>query len=213
VAVLAYAVFVVSGLMVTGLRSKHLPRKDVAVDWMEEKKDIEVRAKPDGIWTWVYEYVKGPAIIKFEANDAKWKYASNKQCTADGDLRSMVCTQNCIVPGAPVGALVAKIGGGTAGTRDGRVFVVGRMCIVEIDQNTSGPILLTMNDELTGMANHEDSVKVSIYFKRTEVSSAQSQTVLAETSTATSVPRVQLGTPGSPVPSSSDAAIPVADKK
>jgi hypothetical protein len=212
VIITAYALFVVAALVLVGIRSRHQARRDAAVDWME-KKDIEISAKPSGTWTWVYEYIKGPALIKFEASDAQWKYASNKQCTADGDLRSMVNTQNCIVPGAPIGALVAKIGGGTAGTKDGRVFVVGQMCIVEIDQNTSGPILLTMNDELTGMANHEGSIKVSIYLKRLEVPPSQSQPIVAVPAPVVNAPVVQPGTAGSSGPVSSGASGPIVDKK
>lgn len=220
--VTAYVLFVVSGIAVLGGRSTHQINGEVFVDWMEEKKDIVIKANPGGVWTWAYEYVKGPAMIKIEAvevedsgkkKDALWKYGPSNQCTADGDLRSMVNIQNCILPGAPVGALIAKIGGGTAGTKDGKLFVVGRMSIIEIDQNTSGPILLTMNDELTAMANHDGSIKVTIRLKRLEIPPPQPQIPGQSAGPLSNAPPAPDASVNSSAPVKSAPVGPIADKK
>jgi hypothetical protein len=140
------------------------PAKESSMGWAEEKDQIEVKAKPDGTWTWAYDYVKGPALIKFEAT-GEWRYSPAKECSADGDLNSMISAKNCILPDAPVGALIVKIGGSTAGAKDGKLFLAGREGLVEIDQGTSGPIFLTINDELTGMSDNDGVIKVKISLK------------------------------------------------
>src|SRR5688572_17609013 len=93
--------------------------------------DVVVTAKPQGLWTLVHEYVQGPALIKVQSiqPDAKWHYSSANECTADGDVMSMISTQSCLLKGASVGALIAKVGGSTAGTTDGTIFLAGATCI------------------------------------------------------------------------------------
>lgn len=118
------------------------------------------------MWTWAYEWIEGPALIRFEA-EGKWQYSpASRECTADGDLNAMICARNCLMADAPVGALLAKIGGSTAGARDGKVFLVGRKAVISIDPNTSGPIMLSINDELTGMSDNSGTVKVKIFVKQ-----------------------------------------------
>jgi len=134
------------------------------MDWPVQFEK-EVAANPKGIWSLVSEYVRGPALIKIEADDAKWKYSKADECTADGDLLSTISTQACILQGAPVGALIGKIGGSTAGTGDGTLFVVGRICIIELDASKRGPLYLTINDELTGLGNNDQKLKVKIFIK------------------------------------------------
>jgi hypothetical protein len=128
----------------------------------------EVPAKPTGLWTLVAEYVRGPALVKVEAAlDGQWNYSEATACAADGDLLSLISPQTCLLRGAPVGALIGKIGGSTAGTTDGTLFLVGRSCVYELDQSKRGPLYLTINDELTGMANNSGKLGVTISIKPT----------------------------------------------
>ena len=88
-----------------------------------ELDPVVVNAKGDGLWTWAYEWLDGP-LIKFQA-EGVWRYSQAlNECTADGDLNALICSSRCVLPVAPVGALLAKIGGSTAGTKDGKVFLV-----------------------------------------------------------------------------------------
>jgi hypothetical protein len=133
--------------------------------WAEVFK-VEVSAKPQGLWTLVAEYVCGPVLVKIEAApDGQWNYSETGACTADGDLLSLISPQTCLLRGAPVGALIAKICGSTAGTSDGTMFLVGRSCIYEVDQTKRGPLYLTINDELTGMANNHGKLAVTVSIK------------------------------------------------
>jgi hypothetical protein len=70
-----------------------------------------------------------------------------------------------MVPGAPIGALVAKIGGSSADKPDASkqtVFAVGSECVVVLDGKSSGTLFLTMNDEPTQFAGHDGAIQIEI---------------------------------------------------
>ena len=140
-------------------------KKGDAMDWAEVKSDIAIEARADGAWTVAWDYVKGPALIKIEAGDDTWEYAPGKKCSANGDLNSMLSAQNTVLPTAPVGSMIGKVGGSTAGFKDGRLFVCGKLCMLEIDPSASGPVFLNINDELTGMQNNQGTIKVKMSIK------------------------------------------------
>jgi hypothetical protein len=141
--------------------------KGDAMDWAEVKSDISIEARMDGAWTVAWSYVKGPALMQIEASDETWEYAPGKKCSANGDLISMLSAQDTVLPAAPVGSMIGKIGGSTVGFKDGRLFVCGKLCMIEIDQSTSGPVFLNINDELTGMQNNKGTIKVKMSIKPT----------------------------------------------
>ena len=157
-----YAVAVIAFAAYINLNPAAAPPKGGTMIWSEEKDDIKVLAKPTGAWTWAFDYVKGPALIRIEANDGKWSYAKAKECGPDGELNTLVASANLILPGAPLGALLVKIGGSTAGVNDGLVHVAGSKALIAIDDKTSGPIFLTINDELTGLADNSGELKVKL---------------------------------------------------
>jgi hypothetical protein len=68
--------------------------------------------------------------------------------------------------GEPVGALIVKIGGSTAGVADGVVRVAGSSAVIQIDDKTSGPVFLTINDELTGLSDNSGELRVKIFASR-----------------------------------------------
>lgn len=138
------------------------PTKVETMTWAEIKDGITVPAKPAGIWTWALDYVKGPALIQIEAT-GDWSYTSSKKkCGPDGDLNAFMRPDSTILPGAPVGALIVKIGGSTAGANDGSVHIAGSRGLVQIDDKISGPVFLTINDELSGLADNDGQLTVKI---------------------------------------------------
>jgi hypothetical protein len=177
---------------------RHLP-KGGFMNWTEVKDNVEVKAKPDGIWTLVHEYVRSPALVEIEANNDEWEYAPGKKCSANGDLGSTLRPQDTILPSAPVGALIAKVGGSTAGTTDGRLFVVGKKALLQLDQNTSGPLFLTINDQLSGLQNNDGSIKAKI-----------SIVYVPQVSSAVPVPPISQPSGTTPVPGAPIAGPPIA---
>lgn len=129
--------------------------------WSVVKDNIMVPARPRGIWTWVFDYVKGPALIKIEAS-GDWSYSGARQCGPDGDLNALVSGRSTILSAAPVGALLVKVGGSTAGVSDGVVRVAGSSAIVQIDDKGGGPIFLTINDQLTGLSDNDGELQVKL---------------------------------------------------
>ncbi|MEO8076572.1 MAG: LecA/PA-IL family lectin [Acidobacteriota bacterium] len=138
------------------------PAKGIDMEW-SQVQDVTVPAKPTGIWTWAVDYVKGPARILIEATaGGSWSYSPGRACGPDGDLTALTSAGATLLPSAPTGALLAKIGGSTAGAADGTVRVAGSKVYFEIDSTVNGPILLTVNDEPGGMSDNSGELKVKI---------------------------------------------------
>lgn len=156
------ALVMAAGAALAYRQSSH-EAKRMADDWVVLKDNVKVKARPDGVWTLALEWVNGPAVLKFEAGGEEWFYAEpdSSKATADGHLASLLAPKNCLLPTAPVGALIGKIGGSSAGAADGTVFVVGKFCLIEIDKS-KGPVYLTINDELTGFGNNRGEISVKI---------------------------------------------------
>jgi hypothetical protein len=131
-------------------------------------KCTSVPAKPGGLWTAVYEFITGAGAValRFRA-EGEWSYAPKRKCGPDG-ARNLGLPQDVMVPGAPLGALVAKIGGSSADKPDASkqtVFVVGSECVVVLDGKdgkSSGTLFLTMNDEPTQFAGHDGEMQIEI---------------------------------------------------
>lgn len=127
------------------------------------KKSVDVAAKPNGVWTFVDSIWTTPVRIVFEAQNQRWKYSPVHDCTADGDLQSLIDSARTILGAGPVGALIAKIGGSSAGVNDGVcLFLVGQYCAVETKPEWKGPLFLTINDELNGLENNGGTIVVDV---------------------------------------------------
>ena len=149
------------------------------------EKDIP--ARPDhGNWTLALDYIDANKRMKFVVEDQrdtppagqgqqqgagpqrepnKWSYAQGKTCAADGDPKAPVNPANCLITDAPPGALIAKVGGSTAGkVSDGlKSFVVGSLCVYDTDANTKGVVYLTMNADPMGLSERSGFIRVRIY--------------------------------------------------
>jgi hypothetical protein len=122
---------------------------------------IQVRARPDGIWTLALQYVPPKMLLCFRANGT-WNYSMTGRCGPDGDLTSLLSRTQLQVATAPVGALIGKIGGSTAGWNDGTQFLIGTTCVYRVPDGVDGALYLTINDEYTGMRNNGGDVAVEI---------------------------------------------------
>ncbi len=125
-------------------------------------KTDKVLAKPNGIWTLVCEYLKGPAKLRIEATGA-WDYSPTKSCGPDG-ARSAGFLADALIASAPLGALIGKIGGSPAEKPDSRCmpFVAGSYAVVILDDKTEGALYFTMNDQVSHFDEHDKAVTISI---------------------------------------------------
>ena len=154
------AVVVVVAIGMAKWRPATPPLKGTEMTW-SNVVEMTVSAKPSGVWTWAVERIKGPARILIEAQGS-WSYSPGNNCGPDGHLDSLLSTESAIMPKAPIGALLVKVGGSTAGTGDGTIRVAGSKIYFEIDKTISAPILLTINDELGGLSDNAGELKVKI---------------------------------------------------
>jgi hypothetical protein len=65
-----------------------------------------------------------------------WRYSPSRGCGPDGDLNALV--------------------------GDGVVRVAGSYAVVQLDDQASGPIFLTINDELTGLSDNDGQLQVKL---------------------------------------------------
>jgi hypothetical protein len=140
-------------------------RKPMTTLWKETTTGITIPARPKGIWTLAHDFVEGPAVIKVEAVGT-WSYTPGVACEADGDLNGLLNGGALLVPGAPVGSLVAKVGGSSAGDTDGVVRVIGQVGYITLDAKTSGPVFLTINDDKTGLRDNAGQLTVTISIRK-----------------------------------------------
>jgi hypothetical protein len=121
-------------------------------------------AKSIGLWTQVIDYIEGPTRLRFKAS-GKWTYAEGRETGPEGD-RNLGFPQDVLLPGAPLGALVGKIGGSSADKPDPTkqtVFAVGTDCVISVDEKTKGTLFLTMNDEPSQFDGHDGEIKVEVW--------------------------------------------------
>jgi hypothetical protein len=144
-------------------------------------KDQQKVPDPQGVqWTRVLDCAPAGKLIKIEvvvnpnANPAipgSWKpdgFAVD--CSADGDFTAAQTRPNPVLPGVPIGALIARIGGSTSdqvsdasATPTRILFSVGRFCVMLVPQTPTGALFLGVNDrpELMGKIQGQLIVNVS----------------------------------------------------
>src|SRR5262249_21201139 len=107
----------------------------MAAPTWQNPRDVLVEAKlAHGYWTLALDYLDHGTRLRFEVNDApsEWKYGDTT-CSADGANAILLNSANTLLPEAPPGALIAKIGGSRVGKKDGvTTFVVGSFCVIEL---------------------------------------------------------------------------------
>lgn len=106
-----------------------------------------VPAGGKAIWTCVDGFLQGPLRIEITAS-GQWSFSNwAGQCGPDGVRSPLIDADKLINKKAPVGALVAKLGGGIAGVDDGDLFVVGSFGVIVIGKDKCGPLYLAINDD------------------------------------------------------------------
>lgn len=147
--------------------------------WRSLVSELEIPAKPDGIWTRVLDYVGPSRRLLFTAT-GRWVWQDpasqppsgvsaypkapdpKGECGPDGDLGTSV-SEECLSPDALPGALIGKIGGSSASVKNTSAFAVGSYCVLEVAETSKGPLFLTINDAPLGMADNSGKLLVSIW--------------------------------------------------
>lgn len=128
-----------------------------------------VKAKADGRWTKIHDWLSGPVILKIsvtDASDTVWQWARGRACGADGDETAPLDRSRCIVPSAPPGCLIGKIGGSTAD--DTGAFPVGSFIARRVAASEAGPLYLTINDLPSGYEDNSGQMDVEVLTAQAE---------------------------------------------
>jgi hypothetical protein len=131
---------------------------------------VIVEACWPGLWTVAIPCVLGPVKIQLSVDpQASWVLRDSRRCSAAGIYETAA---EAFLPTAPLGALIAKVGGGSAdcpppsGTAilegAGRKVAVGTFAVLDVKESESGALFLTMNDRLSGFAAHGGHLHVAI---------------------------------------------------
>jgi hypothetical protein len=145
---------------------------------------FKVPAKPAGLWTAIGDYIIGPRLLRLQVVDkdanaaaiaTTWSLDAATACSPDG-LIDAPAAMNLLLPTALRGALIGKLGGGSADLPEStaantpittmypgrRVFTVGAYCVIRVSADDSGQLFLTANDAPKEMAVHTGALHVLI---------------------------------------------------
>ena len=130
------------------------------VQWNTIVANMRITAQPVGLWTPVVEYLPAGTVVRILAWGT-WGYSGQMgQCGPDGHRTSFISPQHCLTKGALVGALICKVGGGTADLR-GAIFPGGSQSIFTVPE-AGGGLFMTINDEIAGFEDNFGDMTVSV---------------------------------------------------
>jgi hypothetical protein len=123
----------------------------------------KAQGKPQAPWTLLLDFVPSGKLLRVTAKGNWTPEGATGPCGPDGDFADPAT--GLPLPRAARGALIGRIGGGTADlTSDDKmlVFAVGRMTIVQLPDDKKGALLLGVNDKAQAASNLEGQLEVTI---------------------------------------------------
>lgn len=133
------------------------------IQWSTVVADMNITAMPVGLWTPVVEYLPAGALVRVLAF-GRWRYTAQTDCGPDGDRVSFISSVQCLTKEAPPGALIGKIGGGTADLK-GTIVPIGSQVIFKVADG--GGLYMTINDAMGGFDDNSGFVVVNVAFQLT----------------------------------------------
>ena len=118
------------------------------------------------LWTKIVDYLPAGRLIKIEA-EGNWTLDGvNTPCEPDGDFSLYE------LPGLPIaraarGALIGRIGGSSADLaavdNSMHLFVVGRVCVLQVPADKTGSLYLSVNDKPWPASRVQGQLKVRVF--------------------------------------------------
>lgn len=131
------------------------------LQWSTIVANMQIAAQPNGgLWTSVHEFLPPGTLVRVLARGS-WSYSRQMgQCGPDGDRTSFISPQQCLTKDALVGALICKVGGGTADVK-GTIFPAGNQVIFAVPE-PGGGLFMTINDEVAGFDDNSGNMTVNV---------------------------------------------------
>jgi hypothetical protein len=134
------------------------------IQWSTIIANMHITASPPGLWTPVVEYLPAGTLVRVFAA-GRWHYTALSDCSPDGDRVSFVSSLHCLTKEAPPGALIGKIGGGTADLK-GAIVPIGSQATFKVG-NDGGGLYMTINDAMGGFDDNSGDVVVNVAIQLT----------------------------------------------
>jgi hypothetical protein len=137
----------------------------MSIDWdkLDDCNPVIVPGRPEfGLWTVVRTFITGPQIIRVEATGEWCPIAGMPPCSADGFRHWAFGREHLMTDRAPIGALIAKIGGSNLSAQDSDILVIGSLAVFTVPEKVSGPLYLTINDAVGCFDDNSGELKVKI---------------------------------------------------
>lgn len=130
---------------------------------LDKTNPVSIPAKPEqGLWTPVRTLVNALQIIRLEAAGEWQPIAGMKPCSADGFRQWAFGRDGLLTAKAPIGALIAKIGGSNIYAQDADIIVIGSLAVITVPEKVSGPLYLTINDVPSSFDDNSGALTVTI---------------------------------------------------
>lgn len=125
---------------------------------------IKVPDPTGAAWTPAIDYLAPNRLYRIRVKDkaATWTVEGAKNACGPDGLDVPPRSGDPICVGSPFGALIAKIGGGSA-DRSGTIIPVGRYCVYRVvDPVKPGPLFFAVNDQFEWMTKVTGQIDVEI---------------------------------------------------
>jgi hypothetical protein len=112
----------------------------------------------------VYEFLPAGTLVRVFAW-GYWSYSEQMgRCGPEGHRTSFISPQQCLAKDALVGALICKVGGGTADVK-GTIFPAGDLVVFPVPE-PGGGLFMTINDEIAGFDDNSGELTVNVAVHR-----------------------------------------------
>lgn len=131
-------------------------------DWQPLTTFNKVNLDLSSVWIKVIDHLSAGKLLKLSA-EGEWSFLSglDMKCKPDGFLGFPLPYDKLLVPSAPLGALIGKIGGSTADQKDGTVFAIGSFAVVAVPEK-SGPLYIGVNAAQGAPISRLDKLSIEI---------------------------------------------------
>jgi hypothetical protein len=125
---------------------------------------VKVPDSQGAVWTPAIDYLAPNRLYRIRAKDgaATWTIDGAKNACGPDGIDVPPRSSDPICAGSPYGALIAKIGGGTA-DKTGTIIPIGRYCIYRVaDPVKPGPLYFAVNDQYEWMTKVTGQIEIEV---------------------------------------------------
>jgi hypothetical protein len=116
------------------------------VTWTEIKNFVLPAGDVTAPWVLVVDTIRGATYLQINAT-GQWTAMTGllAPCGPDGLAGLTLPLDRLVLPDAPPGALIGRIGGSSASLKADNAFVLGGSCVVAVPSGSIGPLFVSFN--------------------------------------------------------------------